>query len=419
MRGRLPVLIVITASAAFLAGMVIANVIPSPSRWIPAISLPAGDDRAEAQRSADSPGRRAATEPADDEPGAIRLSDSETEAAGIAVAAVQGGTIVRRIVVPGTIVPHADRIAHVAVRLSGTLAELRKKIGDPVASGEVLAVLESREVADAKSDYLAARLSNELQQDLFERDKALLAARALSEQQLMRSRNQAAQAKIKLDIARQKLAALGVSDDEIAGLPTEAEGLLRRQEIRSPMAGRVVERKVDLGMAVGRDNLETELFVVADLGTVWVDLAVSPSDLPAIREGQDVVIASRSVEEKARGRVIFISPLLDKDTRTARVVAEIDNADGRWRPGSFVSASIATGEQAAKVVVPVAAVQSIGGEKVVFVRTPDGFRKRPILVGRTDERLVEVAGGLQDGETVAVNNTFLLKSELTKGAAED
>src|SRR5262249_36645594 len=143
--------------------------------------------------------------------------------------------------------------------------------------------------------------------DLFERDKALLAARALSEQQFIGSRTQAAQARIKVDIARQKLAALGVSDQEIAGLPSQAEGLLMRQDIRSPIAGRVVERKAAFGMAVGRDSLEPELFGVAALGTAWLDLAASPADLPAIRESQAVGISSRTMDQKAKGRVIFIS----------------------------------------------------------------------------------------------------------------
>ncbi len=78
---------------------------------------------------------------------------------------------------------------------------------------------------------------------------------------------------------------------------------------------------------------------------------------------------------------MFISPLLDKDTRSARVVAEIANNDGIWRPGSFVTAAIAVEEQPVPLVVPTSAIQTIGGEKVVFVRSPDGFEKRPVALG--------------------------------------
>ena len=218
------------------------------------------------------------------------------------MATVQSGTIARKIIVPGTIVPEADRIAHVAVKLSSIVAELRKNIGDPVEKNEVVAVLESREVADAKSEYLAARLTNELQQDLFERDKALWEKKISSEQQFLRSRNEAARAKMRNDIARQKLFALGLTETEIAGLPNQPEALLRRQEVRSPIAGSVVERKVELGVAVGRDNLETELFVIADLGRVWVELAVSPEDVSQVRIGQTVSVTARGTAEDGEGQ---------------------------------------------------------------------------------------------------------------------
>src|SRR5258708_14870171 len=103
----------------------------------------------------------------------IRLTDEQIEMSGIALAAVHGGTLSHRIVVPGTIVLHADRIARVSVRLSAIVTELRNKLGDPVEKSEVIAVLESREVANAKSEYLAARLNNDLQGNLYERDKIL------------------------------------------------------------------------------------------------------------------------------------------------------------------------------------------------------------------------------------------------------
>ena len=347
------------------------------------------------------------------------MTQEQITAAGVELTIVGEGTLARRITVPGTVVPHADRIARVSVRLSATVAELRKKIGDPVAKDEILAILESREVADAKSEYLAARLTDELQQDLFQRDKMLWDKRVSNEQQFLRSRNAAAQTRMKLDIARQKLLALGIAQQEIATLPEEPEGSLRRQAIRSPIAGRVVERKVDLGTAVGRDNLETELFVIVDLDQVWVELAISPGDLPAIKEGQPVSISARAVTDKVDGKIVFISPLLDKETRSARVVAEIANGEGVWRPGSFVTAAIAVEEQAVPLVIPASAVQTIDNEKLVFVRTPEGFERRQVGLGRNDDRFVEVVTGLRSGEVIAGSNTFPLKAQLMKAMAED
>jgi membrane fusion protein, heavy metal efflux system len=350
---------------------------------------------------------------------AIKLTNEQIETSGIELAAVQNGTLVRRLVVPGTIVPDADRIARVSVKLSATVAELRKKLGDTVEKGEVIAVLESREVANAKSEYLAARLSNDLQKNLYERDKILWDRHIIADQIVLRSEGAAAQAKINLDIARQKLFALGVTENELAALPDEPETGLRRQEVRAPISGRVVDRKVDLGAAVGRDNLETELFTVADLNRVWVDLAVGPTNLPAVAEGQTVSIAAHGLAKRAVGKIVFISPIVEKETHSARVVAEIANPDGNWRPGSLVQAALAIGQRFAAVAVPASAVQTIGKTRVVFVHTQDGFERRQVTLGEGDDQLFEVLSGVRDGETIAVSNTFVLKAELLKSVAED
>ena len=100
----------------------------------------------------------------------VPMDDERIHLAQIEQRLVAPATVAKRLAVPGTIVPDASRVAHVSVKLSGTVAELRKNIGDDVVKDEVLAVLDSREVADAKSEYLAARLSNDLQQDLTARD---------------------------------------------------------------------------------------------------------------------------------------------------------------------------------------------------------------------------------------------------------
>jgi len=349
----------------------------------------------------------------------IPMSDEQVKLAQIGTVTAGPATIAKRLVVPGTIVPHADHIVHVSVKLSGTVADLRKNIGDDVAKDEVIAALESREVADAKSEYLAARLTNDLQQDLSARDKTLWDSRVGTEQQYLRSRNAAAQTGMRLNIARQKLLALGLGEKDIAALPDAPETLLRRQDVLSPITGRVVERKVELGTAVGRDNLETELFVVVDLNRVWVELSVASSDLSLLKEGQPVNVTARGLPKAAAGKIVFVSPLVDKDTRTARVVAEIDNPDRSWRPGSFVTAAIALNERTVPVVIPTTAIQKIGDQQIVFVRTKEGFEKRSIVAGQKEDQSVEIVSGLAAGEIIAVSNTFSLKAELSKPRDED
>jgi cobalt-zinc-cadmium efflux system membrane fusion protein len=412
--GRVPVFAVAVA-----IGIAVASLVPQLSEAVRAVlgfasgtgvAVPAADDTGQRKRDAAS---------SNELPAIVQLTADQIAAAGIELAPVQEGTLAHRITVPGTIVPNANRIARVSVKLSATVAELRKNLGDGVTKDEVVAVLESREVAGAKSEYLAARLTNELNKDLYERDKQLWDRRVISEQLVLRSRNATAQATVNLDIARQKLFALGLSEVEIAALPEQPETGLRRQEVRAPMSGRIVDRKVDLGAAVGRDNLETELFTIADLDRVWVELAVSPTDLPLVQEGQTVSVAAHGLAYRAIGKIVFISPMLDRETHSARVVAEIANPDGNWRPGSLVHCTVAVEEHSAALTVPASAIQTVGKGPVVFVRTTEGFEKRPITLGQSDGRISEILAGVRAGETVAVTNTFALKAEFLKSLAED
>jgi cobalt-zinc-cadmium efflux system membrane fusion protein len=349
---------------------------------------------------------------------AVKLSEKQVNAGKFAISEVQGGMLGKRIAVPGSIVPSGDHIARVAVRLLGTVAELRKRLGDTVQAGEVVAVIESREVADAKSEYLAARLVFDLQQTLFNRSTRLFEGKVLSENDFLRARTTFEDARVKIEIARQKLFALSLTAEQIEALPQQPVETLRRQELKAPIAGRVAERRVELGSLVGREGLESELFVIVNLDVVWADLAVPPSDLASIHEGQQITIAIGTGGEPSPATIMFVSPLLDKDTRAARVVASVDNATLKWRPGSFVTAEIPTDATPAAIVAPKTALQSLKGDTVVFVRTAEGFEARKVSIGRQDARLAEVTAGLAAGERIATTNTFTLKADLGKAEAD-
>jgi membrane fusion protein, heavy metal efflux system len=345
--------------------------------------------------------------------GELPMTAEQIEAAGIRLAEIGGGTIARRVSVPGTVTASADRLARVPARVAGTVAELRRRLGDQVAAGDVLAVVESREIAEAKADHLAALRSEALARTTFERERRLWERRISAEQDYLKARTEAEEARIRVDLTRAKLSALGLGAQEIAALPGQPTDALRRQEVRAPLAGRVTDRRIDLGGAVAPD---TDAFVVADLSVVWVEMAIPAADLAFVREGQAVTV-SGGAEPPGEGRIIFVSPVLDTQTRTARAVAELPNPDGTWRPGAFVTAGIATEERAVEVLVPVEALQTLEGETIVFVRTEEGFEKREVVLGRRDERGAEVVFGLDAGERVATANSFVLKAELGKSEA--
>ncbi len=352
-----------------------------------------------------------------DGPPRVTLTEQQIRDAGVTLAQAKGGALKRHFLAPGSLMPDADHIARVSVHVLGTVAELRKKLGDSVEKDEIVAAIESREVADAKSEYLAARVTNDLRQTLFNRQKPLLESRAVSENEFLRTQLSASEAQIKLDGARQKLFALGLSESEIADLPNQPPENLRKQYLRSPIAGRVSERRVDLGGLTGRGGIESELFVIVNLDEIWVDLAVSPQDIAAVREGSPVSIRAVGIEDEAAAKIVFVSPLLDRETRNARVIASLPNPGHRWRPGTFVTAEIPLGDNAATVIVPRKALQTVKGAPTLFVRDAGGFEARQVKTGREDDDDIEIVSGLVPGETIAVANTFTLKAELEKADA--
>jgi cobalt-zinc-cadmium efflux system membrane fusion protein len=347
----------------------------------------------------------------------VKLSAEQIAAAHIEVAPVGPGNLLRTVRVPGNVMMDPDLIGHVPAKVIGTVVELRKRLGDTVQKGEIVAYLESREVADAKSEFLTAGANLDLQTNLFERERTLF-EKISAEQQYLRAENAFAVSKLRHDLARQKLSALDVDEAEIAELSKQPVANLRRYALRSPIGGRVIERRVDLGAPVGGDQQEKEIYVIADMSSVWVELIASAPDLALLKEGDSIAVED-STHAKAIGKAIFISPLMTKDTRTTRVIVSLDNADGRWRPGSFVSASIPLDRRAVGLLLPRSSLQTIDGKLTAFVRNLEGFEARAVQTGAMTEDAVEVVAGLKPDEIVAVLNTFVLKSDLGKAKADE
>lgn len=354
-------------------------------------------------------------------PPTVRIAGEQIAAQGITTIRLREGTLSRHLAVAGSLALDADRVVQVPARVVGTVAEMRKRLGDDVAAGEVVAALDSREVADAKSEYLTAATDLDLQRTLHERSKALWEKRVAPENQYLQVKNTFVQTSLRADLARQKLSALGIDADAVRKAferPGSGESL-RRYELRAPIRGRVIARKVDVGTAVGKEGEPAAVYAIADLSVLWVELAVPTADLAEVREGAAVTIATGGdAPRRVEARVAFVSPVVDPDTRNARVVARMPNADLSWRPGTFVDAEIAGPTSAPRLVVPKAAVLRIRGADTLFVRTADGFSARKVRLGRADDGSVEIAAGIEAGAEVAVGNAFLLKAELGKAEAE-
>lgn len=194
----------------------------------------------------------------------------------------------------------------------------------------------------------------------------------------------------------------------------ESSESLAPYQLTTAIDGTVLEKHLTWGEAIDRDQAA---FLVADLRNVWVDLAVYQKDLSHIAVGQRVRISAGEGMPEAEGTIAYITPTVDPPTRTTTARVVLDNADGKWRPGMFVTARVLEPARAG-LVVPLSAVQTHEGRPVVFVESDDGLLPRELSLGKRGETNVEVLAGLEPGERYVAENSFLIKAELGKGEAE-
>lgn len=346
--------------------------------------------------------------------GRVELTPEAVQNAGIVIETagpVQIKTVHEH---PGEINLNADKVVHIVPRVSGMVTEVYKNIGDDVRFGEVLAVLDSRELAELKSAYLASIKRGELARATFERKERLWKERISSEKDYLESRQALAEAEINLQEAAQKLLALGLSQADLDNIPEKTGKSLTRYEIRALFDGVVIEKHISVGESVKED---ADIFVLADLSTVWVEVTVYAEDLNTVKVGQTVTVKSDVLGLETNGTLTYLGPLIGEQTRTAKGRIVVQNPKGYWRPGLFVTVEIVQEEVTVPVAVSAEALQTFRDWSVVFVHYGNLFEIRPLKLGRSDGRWVEVLHGLSPGEKYAARNSFILKADLGKAGA--
>jgi len=348
--------------------------------------------------------------------GAIELDSAALEDARIAIGTAGPAVIETVLTLPGQIQLDPRRVAHVVPRVEGVVTKVRKYLGDSVKAGEILAVLESREIADLTSQYLVALRRLELANATRVRERQLWQEKVSAKQDYLVANKDWAETKALAEAAAQKLEALNFSAADLRSIASGKGGPFSRYQLRAPFAGEVVEQHLALGEAVKPD---TKVYTIADLSTVWGEIMVYSKDLNAVRKGQTVTVQAEETGEETTGTVFYFEPLVGMQTRSARAFVAIANPHGRWRPGLFVTVEVLQARSEVPAAVTVEAVQIYQDKPVVFVRYDELFTPRPVVLGRRDQKWVEIRQGLAAGERYAGRNSFVLKSELGKAAFAD
>lgn len=354
----------------------------------------------------------------DHEEEAVRFDAATLQEFGIVVEEARSGAIGETMRLPGEVVFNADRVAHVTPSVSGIIQQVKHSVGDRVEAGEVMAILNSRDLAAARSEYLASRARLDLAKEILSRDQTMLEQRIGTERQVLEARQAVREAEIALNLAEQNLHALGQSESEVNSLDDAEDTALSIYELRAPLEGTVIAREATRGEVVS-EQPEQPPFTVADVSSVWVNLTVYQRDLVAVKPGMNVRIEFGHGIPTASGKIAFVSPSLDETTRTATARIVLDNKQGQWRPGLFVIGMVTSGDETAAVVVPKTALQEVEGKTTIFIQDADGFEARPVVLGRAGKDTVEIVEGLAAGERFVSQNGFAVKAEMNKASFGD
>jgi len=347
----------------------------------------------------------------------IKLNKEAIDRAGIEIGAVSLRPLKVEHTFSGRISVNEMRLAHIGPRILGRAIEIYANLGDAVEKGMPLAMIDSPELGEAQSQYLKARTTFEIAEKSYERAKIILEGKVISTGEFQRREGEFIVAKTELKATEDRLHLLGMTDKEILDIGRE-HTINSRAAIYAPLSGAIIERHITLGEVV---EPVKPLFTIADLSALWVIADIPEGDIPKIKKGQDVAVTISPYPEKVfKGNISYIAGVIDPETRTVKVRAEVENPKGLLKPEMFATVRISTSEKKGVLAIPGSAIQRDGDKTIVFVEKGESaFEKRPVEIGPEVDGYHPVVSGLKGGERIVVKGAFTLKSETMKGMMEE
>jgi len=304
-----------------------------------------------------------------------------------------------------------EQLVHVQAPATGRVIEVLARPGDPVEPGQPLFVLDSPDLGSAKSDYAKAVSDTERSEKAVALARELFEAKAVAQKELREAENDYQKAVTERERDAARLKTLGVTAEHLPEIERRADASTRITII-APRSGVIVERNVNVGQVVayGQSDTPVNLFVIADLSTMWVLADVYEPDVPRVRLGQPVTVTLPCCPgDRYEGRVIYISDVVDRETRTVKVRAVVPNRGRALKAEMFVKVAIGTGSTR-ELAIPQSAVHREGGQVFVLVATgKDAYERRPVKLGPELDGWAAVLDGLTPADEIASSGSILLK----------
>lgn len=310
--------------------------------------------------------------------------------------------------IPGSIQVDEQRMAKIGAPVTGRITEISAVLGQLVKQGQVLATVNSTELAQNQLAYIKALQQISLQSKAVDRAKVLLEADVISAAELQRREAELSGAKADLIAARNQLLVLGMSNASISKLSHSVQ-MDTFSNVTARLAGTVISRKINVGQVVQPAD---ELFVVADLSRVMAVAEVPERQIDLIELGQEVDIEVPALNEKPiKGKLIYVGDVVNPQTRTVTVRSEIKNFNHEIKPEMLVSMLVQS-KPVSHLSVPVQAIVRENDKNYVFVKiAANKYRLREVAIGDDYQGMVAVENGLDSGETIVSEGAFHLNNE--------
>jgi cobalt-zinc-cadmium efflux system membrane fusion protein len=317
----------------------------------------------------------------------------------LAIAAVAERDIRRDVVLPAVVEADPARLIKVLPPVAGRVLQLKVQLGERVTAGQPLVVIDSPDLGSAYADYDRAKAAMALARKSLDRQRGLAKIGGAAEKDLQQAESDFATAEAELRRSGARLKQIGVE--------AETTAQSRTVTVVAPMAGSVIE--LDVGPGAYWNDATASLMTIADLRTVWVTASVPETDTAFVAKGQEVDVAFPAYpDQPMHGEVLFVSDVLDPDTRRTKVRIAFDNPQTRLRPGMFANVTFhAPARRAA--VVPTSALVLKDERNQVYVETaPWTFEARTVDIGFQQGEEVVLRSGVAAGERVVVKGGVLL-----------
>lgn len=319
------------------------------------------------------------------------------------------------LVLSGKVAYGEDRYSRISSPLQGRILEVRARLGDYVKPGDVLLVIDSPEITAVYSDYVKEASELEYATRAYELAKDLYETKALPQKDLKQAENDLIKARAEFRRAKERLLSLRVPAAELEK-PLAQQRITSRFELKSPLAGTVVDRAVTPGQSVGGDP-DQVLFTVADLSKLQVIADVYERDLSLVKVSQ---VARVNVEaypgEDFPAVVAAIGDTVDPSSRTIKVRAWVNNEDHKLKPEMFARLNIDVADAQVFLTVPREAVIEVDGKHYVYLVTGDtGYQRHEVKVANVSGDQVRVLEGLSQGQRIVVKGAVLIKGQELKG----